>query len=78
MKKELSEKLLKAGSPEEIVSIAKASGQEITPEQAEELFDQILASKNEEDLSIEDLDFAAGGTSRHYDPRNIPGHRRNS
>ena len=57
-KKELLEKAKAAKSAEEIMELAKAEGQEITADEAKELFEGLGKAG---ELSDEDLDAVAGG-----------------
>ena len=61
MNEEILKKLAGGGkSPEEVLAIAKEYGKEITPEQAQALYDKLKASANGE-LSDDALDAVAGG-----------------
>ena len=55
---ELLEKAKQAGTAEEILSLAKANGVELTEEDAKEYFEQLHRSG---ELSDEELDNVAGG-----------------
>ena len=61
MSEEMLEKLQNAGSAEEIVSIAKEYGREVTAEQAQELLDRLKAGASEGELSDDLLEAVAGG-----------------
>ena len=61
MSEEMLEKLRNAESAEEIVSIAKEYGREVTAEQAQELLDRLKAGASEGELSDDLLEAVAGG-----------------
>ena len=60
MPKELLQKLSVAKSPEELLEIAKANGEELTAEQAKVAYDRLCGSG---ELSDDDLDKIAGGAA---------------
>ena len=65
---ELLEKAKQAGTAEEIFSLAKANGVELTEEDAKEYFEQLHKSG---ELSDEELDSVAGGGCHKKDGRLI-------
>ena len=60
MDKEMMAKLKEAKSVEDVIAIAKEYGQELTQEQAQEIYDQLKAYASGE-LSDDDLEAVAGG-----------------
>ena len=60
MVKEMMAKLKEAKSVEDVIAIAKEYGQELTQEQAQEIYDQLKAYASGE-LSDDDLEAVAGG-----------------
>ena len=66
MSEEMLEKLRNAKSAEEIVSIAKEYGREVTAEQAQELLDRLKAGASEGELSDDLLEAVAGGGYHRY------------
>ncbi len=66
MSEEMLEKLRNAESAEEIVSIAKEYGREVTAEQAQELLDRLKAGASEGELSDDLLEAVAGGGYHRY------------
>jgi len=65
---ELREKLLTAGSAEEVAEILKADGQEITPEDAAHLWEEIKKGKEQDgkELSLDELEAVSGGADRNW------------
>ena len=66
MSEEMLEKLRNAKSAEEIVSIAKEYGREVTAEQAQELLDRLKAGASEGELSDDLLETVAGGGADYF------------
>ena len=66
MTNELRAKLLSANSVEEVDQFVKADGQEITAEEASELWKEIEAHKKDAELSIDELESVSGGADRDW------------
>ena len=58
MNEELLAKAKAAGSPEELIELAKANGKEMTAEQAASIFNSLKGSG---EISDDELEYAAGG-----------------
>ena len=64
--KELKAKLIKANSLDEVKELMKASGKDISQEDAERLFKEIEIHKNDSELSVEELEAVSGGADRDW------------
>lgn len=60
---ELREKLLTAGSAEEVAELLKADGQEVEPDDVEKLWTEVTKKRQRDDrkLSVDELDAVSGG-----------------
>ncbi len=58
---ELKKKVMEAASAEEIMEIIKAAGEEITAEEAAVLFEKAQKQKEDQELSIDELEAVSGG-----------------
>ena len=60
---ELREKLLTAGSAEELAELLKADGQEVEPDDVEKLWAEVTKNRQKDDrkLSVDELDAVSGG-----------------
>ena len=65
-REELKKKMLAAASAEEIMEILKAAGEEITAEEAAQLFEKAQAQKTDRELSLDELEDVSGGADRNW------------
>ena len=65
-RKELKKKSLAAESPEELLELIKAAGEEITPEKAAELFERMKEFQAQRELSADELEAISGGADRNW------------
>ena len=65
-REELKKKALEAASAEEIMEILKAAGEEITAEEAAQLFEKAQAKKTDKELSLDELEAVSGGADRNW------------
>ena len=63
---ELKKKAMEAAGAEEIMEIMKAAGEEITAEEAAQLFEKVQARKTERELSLDELEAVSGGADRDW------------
>ena len=63
---ELRAKLLAAQSAEEVTELIKAAGEEITAEEAAQLFEKAQAKKTDRELSLDELEAVSGGADRNW------------
>lgn len=68
MTNDLKEKLLAVQNSEEVAELVKASGQEISPEDAEHLWAEIMKKREQDDkeLSPDELEAVSGGENRNW------------
>ena len=60
-REELKKQAVKAASAEEILEIIQTAGEEITAEQAEQLLEKAQKQKEQQELSLDELDAVSGG-----------------
>ena len=60
-REELKKQVMNAASAEEIMEIIKAAGEEITAEQAAQLFEKAQKRKEDRELSVDELESVSGG-----------------
>ena len=60
-REELKKKVLEAASAEELMEIVQAAGEEITAEEAAQLFEKAQAKKTDKELSLDELEAVSGG-----------------
>ena len=65
-REELKKKTLAAASAEEIMEIMKAAGEEITAEEAAQLFEKVQAKKTGKELSLDEMEAVSGGADRNW------------
>ena len=65
-REELKKKTLAAASAEEIMEIMKAAGEEITAEEAAQLFEKAQAKKTGKELSLDEMEAVSGGADRNW------------
>jgi len=65
-REELKKKALAAASAEEIMELVRATGEEITPEEAAKLFEKAQAQKADRSLSLDELEAVSGGADRNW------------
>ena len=65
-REELKKKTLAAASAEEIMEILKAAGEEITAEEAAQLFEKVQAKKTGKELSLDEMEAVSGGADRNW------------
>lgn len=65
-REELKKKTLAAASAEEVMEILKAAGEEITAEEAAQLFEKAQAGKTGRELSLDELEAVSGGADRNW------------
>ena len=65
-REELKKKMLAAASAEEIMEILKAAGEEITAEEAAQLFEKAQAKKTGKELSLDEMEAVSGGADRNW------------
>ena len=65
-REELKKQVMNAASAEEIMEFVKAAGEEITAEEAAQLFEKVQARKTERELSLDELEAVSGGADRDW------------
>ena len=65
-REELKKKAMKAASAEELMEIVQAAGEEITAEEAAQLFEKAQAKKTDKELSLDELEAVSGGSDRNW------------
>ena len=66
LSEELKKELIKAQSAEQVTEIIKAGGQEISAEDAEHLYQEIVHHNQDAELSADELEAVAGGFDRDW------------
>ena len=65
-REELKKMTLAAASAEEVMEIVQAAGEEITAEEAAQLFEKAQAKKTDKELSLDELEAVSGGADRNW------------
>ena len=65
-REELIKKTLAAASAEEVMEIVRAAGEEITAEEAAQLFEKAQAKKTGKELSLDEMEAVSGGADRNW------------
>ena len=65
-REELKKMTLAAASAEEVMEIMKAAGEEITAEEAAQLFEKVQAKKTGKELSLDEMEAVSGGADRNW------------
>ena len=66
LSEELKKELIKAQSAEQVTEIVKADGQEISTEDAEQLWQEIAKHNQDAELSADELEVVSGGADRDW------------
>ena len=66
LSEELKKELIKAHSAEQVAEIVKADGQEISTEDAEQLWQEIAKHNQDAELSADELEVVSGGADRDW------------
>ena len=66
LSEELKKELIKAHSAEQVAEIVKADGQEISTEDAEQLWQEIANHNQDAELSADELEVVSGGADRDW------------
>ena len=65
-REEIKKKALAAASAEEVMEIVRASGEEITPEEAARFFEEAQKLKADRSLFLDELEAVSGGADRDW------------
>ena len=65
-REELKKKAMEAASVEEIMEIVRSAGEEITEEEAKQLFEKAQGRKEDKALSLDELESVSGGSDRDW------------
>ena len=57
---------MEAANAEEVMEIVRAAGEEITAEEAAQLFEKAQAKKTDKELSLDELEAVSGGADRNW------------
>ena len=63
---ELKKKVMEAAGAEEVMEIVQAAGEEITAEEAAVLFEKAQKQKEDQELSLDELEAVSGGADRDW------------